>query len=60
MADTVTNNAILQRFRDVFLTNNIIKSGGSPFAIEGLGHGSSLALGKAEGKGEMGRMGDEG
>ena len=46
MAYTFSDDTILQCIGDVVLTNNVIKSGGSRFAIEGLGHGGSLALQK--------------
>jgi hypothetical protein len=38
MAQTIGSHGILQGAGYVFLTDNLIKSGRSPFAIEGLRH----------------------
>lgn len=44
MTNAVGGDAVLQGACDVLLADHIIKAGGPPFAVEGLGHGASLPI----------------
>jgi hypothetical protein len=44
VADAIGRYAIAQRARHVFLADYVVKSSGTPFTIQGLGHGFSLTL----------------
>ena len=39
MRNTITRNSVFQRLDDVFLGDDFIPELGTPFAVEGLGHG---------------------